>query len=262
MATREINIMSGMKQRSKEEELAYSHPGHFHEYVFGQKLATFHWEVFDILLEGRKEPLGDKNPIVILAPRNHAKTTNFAESYPLWIGGIDPNSILCQVISSTSGVASTRLSRIKSCIQHNDRYKELFGNLYPGREGKWATEAVELKRDHSLTWALGNEERDPSFAAYGITTSVEGGRATLQVFDDIVTFENSKTPAGRQTVEDKFFTTFSPMLLPMGQQIILGTRYSYNDFYATAIAKFDTERRYLDMYPEGEVEALDATVVP
>ena len=247
----QISIVDGMKERSAKEEKAYSHPGHFHEYVFGQTLAKFHWEIFDLLLEGKNEPLGDFNPIVILAPRNHAKTTNFAESYPLWMGGVDPNSLMCQIVSSTSVVAATRLGRIKSCIQHNTRYKDLFGDLFPGRDGRWSNDAIELKRDHTLSWAVGNEERDPSVAAYGITTSVEGGRTTLQIFDEIVTFENSKTPAGRQTVSNKFFTTFSPMLLPFGQQIVLGTRYAFNDFYAEAIAKFDTEKLYTDMYPEG-----------
>jgi hypothetical protein len=258
MTTHNISITQDMRKRSKEEQAAYDHPGHFHEYVFNQKLAKFHWEIFEVILAGAEEgptDLSVNNPLLILAPRNHAKTTNFAESYPLWVAGRNPSTILCQIICSTITVAKKRLSRIKSCIESNSRYKELFGSLKPiDRDAQWTLEQIELKRDKSLSWLEGTEERDPSFMAVGITTNVEGGRATLQVYDDVVTFENSKTELGRKSVSEKFWTSFDPMLLPGGQSITLGTRYHYDDLYSELIRKFDTEGLYADMYSEEEWE--------
>ena len=94
----------------------------------------------------------------------------------------------------------------------------------------------------------------PTFLAVGITTSVEGGRASLQVYDDIVTSENSKTELGRQATSDKFWMSFEPMLLPKGQSVTVGTRYHYEDFYAELIKKYDTEDRYPDLYMHEEEE--------
>jgi hypothetical protein len=247
-----ISIASGLRERSQNEERAYDHPGHFHEYVFQQKLAPFHWEMFELLLEGMKAPLGDMNPALILAPRDHAKTTNVTESYPLWRVGLNPLELV-QIICSTSSLARKRLRKIASCIQFNERYIQLFGNLYPNdSDFVWSRDELEVLRDRTKVWKEGSAERDATFAAFGITTSVEGGRATLQAYDDIVTFENSKTDIGRSATSDKVWMSFDPMLLPQGQQIYIGTRFHYADFYSELIAKLDTEGRYVDEYLEAE----------
>jgi|TARA_Y100000310_G_scaffold278625_1_gene297133 hypothetical protein len=254
--TGDISIASGIRQRSRDEERALDHPGHFHEYVFGLKLAKFHWEIFELLLEGMREPFGTANPALILAPRDHAKTTNVAESYPLWQVGLDP-LLLCQIIGSTSSLARKRIKKIASCIRFNQKFKNLFGELYPDNPDlSWSRDELEVIRDQELVWNEGRAERDPTFIALGITTSVEGGRAGLQVFDDVVTFENCKTQNGRETTSDKFWMSFDPMLLPKGQQLIIGTRYHYADLYSELIAKFDTEGLYTDLYLNEERDSI------
>lgn len=246
-----IHIASGLRERSKKEELAYDHSGHFQEYVFGHKLAKCHWEVHELMMEGRRDPQGPYNPALVLMPRDFAKTT-MAEAFCLYRIGHNPLE-LTQFICSIVTKAEQRLAKIGSCIQHNTRYKQMFGELYPDSlDYTWKHDALEVIRDKGRVWSEGGAERDPTVAAFGVETSVEGGRATLQVYDDIVTVTNSRSLVQRTTVREKFWMSFDPMLLPEGQQLIFGTRYHYEDIYSEFIPLFDTDRFYTDLYVREE----------
>lgn len=256
-----ISITSNLKRRNKQEEKALESDGHFYEYMFQQTIATFWWEVFEIVEEGHRLCLGGVqpnpyNPLLILAPRDHAKTSNLIESVPLRRIGKDKLELI-QIISSTTPLARKRMKKIESCIRYNRRYKNLFGELYPEGDADytWNQDEMEVIRDQEKAWDEGRAERDPSFIAFGMTSSVEGGRATLQCYDDIVTRDNSKTPAGRERTREKFWMSFDPMLLPKGQQLFAGTRYDFEDFYAELIPIFDTQRLYTDLYTYEVVEA-------
>jgi hypothetical protein len=79
---------------------------------------------------------------------------------------------------------------------------------------------------------------------------IEGGRATCQIYDDIVTRANSSSEIQRASVKQAFWMSFDPMLQPSGQQVIFGTRYHYADFYSELIPLFDTDKYYTDLYPD------------
>lgn len=243
-----ISIVSGLKARSLKEEKARDHSGHFFEYVFNLKLAKFQWEIHELMMDGFRHPRGVNNPLLILAPRDHAKTTNCAEAFPLWRIGQD-SLVMIQIISSTATLAEKRIAKIASCIRFNKRYKELFGELYPASSDfTWTKNEIEVKRDQSQAWNEGRAERDPTVSAFGISTSVEGGRADLQIYDDVVSMENARSEITRANVHQKFWMSFDPMLLPDGQQIFVGTRYHYADLYSELIPKFDKEKRYYSLW--------------
>jgi hypothetical protein len=245
-----INIASGIRERSIEEELSFDHPAHFHEWCFNQKIANFHWEMYELLLDGHLNPYGNNGQLLFLAPRNHAKTT-ILESFFCWLIGRD-NLILTQVISSTQAVAEKRLGKVSNIFQYSNRYRSLFGDLYRNDpEFTWNNSELEVFRDRDKVWSEGGvEERDPTMAAIGITSSVEGGRAHFQGYDDIVSRKNATSKVLRETVKQEFWTTFDPMLIPGGQQVFMGTRYHYDDLYAELITKFDIESRYPDLHVE------------
>ena len=250
---------SNLRARSKMEEMALDHPGHFHKYVFRQEPANFHWEMLDDYMAARDNPW-ELSPILILAPRNHAKTTYFGETVPLWEIGHDP-TILIQVISSVDTVAKKRVKRIASVIRDSDRYRNLFGNLYPGTDDRYtwspSGEAIEVKSDRAQAWDTeGGIERDPTVSAYGILTAVEGGRANLQVYDDIINEKNANSMAERKRIRNRYHMSFQPMLQPKGVSIILGTRYHHEDLYSELIPMYDREGLYTDLYPRDEVMSL------
>ena len=251
-----INIASGLRYRSRKEQLALDNPGHMHEYVFQQTLGDFHWELIESYLDAVKDPF-NKSPVLFLAPRNHAKTTLFGESVPLWCIGKDPNTLI-QVISSKDTVAKRRVKRVADCIMSSKRYRNLFGNLYPGNDPRYtwspSGEAIEVKCDRVSSWDReGGVERDPTLSAYGILTSVEGGRAHFQVYDDVVNTKNARSEALRHQIREKYFMSFQPMLLPRGVMVVLGTRYHYEDLYSELIPVYDSEGLYTDLYPKEEV---------
>ena len=126
----------------------------------------------------------------------------------------------------------------------------MFGSLYPeSPDYTWKTERMEVVRDRTAVWESGDIQRDATFAAFGITTSVEGGRSTLQIYDDVVSFENSQSESNRRNISNKFWMSFDPMLMPKGQQIFLGTRFHYDDLYAELIPILDSQQLYTDLYP-------------
>lgn len=261
--THSINIAVGMKSRSAAQERAYDHPGHMHEYIFNQTLANFHWEMLELYQDACRDP-ATYSPLLFLAPRNHGKTTLFAETVPLHRIGHDQQE-LCQVISSVDSLAKKRVKKVANCIRFNPRYIELFGNLYPGTDSdyQWSPsgEAIEVKRDKQLVWASeGGDQRDPTFLALGILSSVEGGRATYQGYDDVVNQKNSRSEATRIQVREKYWMSFQPMLFPSGIEVFVGTRYGYDDLYSELIPVFDGERLYTDLYAvkdDGQLVEID-----
>jgi hypothetical protein len=132
----------------------------------------------------------------------------------------------------------------------------MFGNLYPDDpDYTWKIDRMEVLRNRETAWLEGNVERDATFAGIGITTSVEGGRATLQIYDDVVSMENSQSETNRSNVSTKFWMSFDPMLMPKGQQVFLGTRFHYADLYSELIPILDSEKLYTDLYPTIGVES-------
>ena len=126
----------------------------------------------------------------------------------------------------------------------------MFGSLYQETtDYTWKTDRIEFVLDRTAVWESGDIPRDATCAAFGITTSVEGGRSTLQIFDDVVSFENSQSDTNRKSISNKFWMSFDPMLMPKGQQIFLGTRFHYDDLYAELIPILDSEQLYTDLYP-------------
>jgi hypothetical protein len=244
-----ISLLSNMKANSLKEEQAKDHPGHLHEYIFKQVLADFQWEMFELMLDGYHNPDGDNGDLLFLAPRNHAKTSDI-ETFAVWCIGVN-TSELCQFICSNASKSVQRLSKIEDVIRFNGRYKNLFGDLYPygNPDYVWKSDAMEVVRDKSrLLVDGGSIERDPTLVGFGIDTSVEGGRATRQFYDDVVSMKNVGSEITRKHVSDKFWMSFEPMLQPEGQRIVIGTRYHYADLYAELLPIYDTEGIYKDAY--------------
>ena len=79
----------------------------------GRPSLGFHWEMLEVYLDACERPL-EKSPVLLLAPRSHAKTTIFGESVPLWRLGNNPNELgqmirLSRYGSQEEGEACRRL---------------------------------------------------------------------------------------------------------------------------------------------------------
>ena len=244
------DIISGMKRHGKTEVLARSHPGHFHEYMFGERMGEWHWDMWEAFMWAM-EDASERTPFLLLAPRQFGKTSLF-ESYVAWRIGNDPDERI-KIVSSKVEIASQRVQKIARIIR-SKRYQALFGDLYPDGEAgyAWRGDALDVKNERFENMdedEFMNARRDNTLQALGIDGSVAGGRATCMVFDDIVTTENSKTDLSRSAVASKFSMEYLPIPMPGAPVIILGTRYHEEDLYSQLVQQYDTERRYMDYYP-------------
>lgn len=249
------NILSeGFRRRGKKEELALDNVGHFHEYVFGEVLADFQWSLIEAFHAAEKEP-ELHSPIVALWPRMHGKTT-LAESIVMWRIGKLPHE-LHQIIGAAQGAAMDRVKRVASVIREDDRYKALFGNLYPGNDPRytWSDAGAAIDVLHDRVEGM-EARRDNTLRACGITSKITGARAHFQLFDDIVDLENSKSELQRQTVKEFYEMTYLPMLHVGGIQIVLGTRWHYDDLYSHLIRNHDRLGKYTDFYLDEELDAM------
>ena len=259
-------IFGGLRRQGSDEDLARSHPGHFYEYMFGERLGDWHWDMYETLMWALANP-SERTPYLVLAPRMFGKTSQL-ESYIAWRIGKDPNERV-KVVCAKEETAADRVDQVAKVIR-SKRFVELFGDLYPnGARGyAWRGDAIDVlnsRFDHMDEDEFLNTRRDNTLKALGMDGSAAGGRATCMVFDDIITETNSQTDQGRQSLARKFANEFLPIPYLGAPIIILGTRYHEEDLYAQLIQQYDTEKRYVSYYPPAvphlpEIELSEASI--
>ncbi len=192
---------------------ARRHPGHMIEYIFGVKLAPFHWEWLDFYY---KHDRG-----VLEAARGHAKSTIFSVGLPLFEIGNNPN-LRIAIVSATAGQSEKLLREIGYFIQHDLNYREIFGNLYDPL-AVWTQRQKTVRRSKPL--------KDSSFLAIGQGSGFAGARSDILLLDDIVDAQNSLTVHRRRQVLHWIFETALPTLDPTGPQraLLVGTPYHFDD---------------------------------
>ena len=91
------------------------------------------------------------------------------------------------------------------------------------REAKWTDSAFTVRRS--------SRDRNQTLITTGVNSGVLSKRADLIICDDIIDEENSRTAGQRQKVRTWFWKTLYPVLEPYGRIVVVGTRWSYADFY-------------------------------
>lgn len=104
--------------------------------------------------------------------------------------GRDP-SLRVGIVGATIKGAAKLLKKIGVLIATSDEVREVFPHLRPSTP--WNETAITVQRNTTA--------RDPSVQAIGLHTGVLGARLDIVAGDDIVTDENSRTPARRADVE-------------------------------------------------------------
>lgn len=160
-----------------------------------------------------------------LWPRGHGKTTAII-LYILWLIGNYPN-IHIQIVSKTASQSESLLSAIITTIEHSEPYRKLFGNLKPDQPIKWTAQQFIVKRNEI--------SKNPTVKATGIFGATTGGRNDLIICDDLIDEENVRTRLQIEKAKTWFYKILYPTLYPWGGIIVIGTRYSYADLYASLI---------------------------
>jgi hypothetical protein len=155
---------------------------------------------------------------IILAPFGHGKSTVVV---PLiaWLIGQDTNRRV-KVITNDDGSASQRVNVVKRIIE-SPGYRNIFKDVKRG--GKWT--------DHELYVRRHGQSIDPTLHARGVFTTGIGGRADIEVFDDVVDQKNSIDPAQRKRVLNFVEQTWLNRLEPTGKALFIGTVWHAGDTY-------------------------------
>lgn len=184
-----------------------------------------------------------KSHQLLLLPRDHQKSALVAYRVA-WAITRNP-AIRILYISATSNLAIKQLKFIKDILTSDiyRRYWPEMVNLEEAKREKWTE--TEISVDHPLRKA--ENVRDPTIFTAGLTTTITGLHADVQVLDDVVVKENAYTEEGRSKVAEQY-----SLLASVGsgefQQWVVGTRYHPQDLYSTL-----QERLYEVFNDEGEV---------
>jgi len=156
---------------------------------------------------------------VIVVPRDHGKTEQFAIGRPLWEIAQNLN-IRGKLFSEALELGKTRLLSIKEHIEKNKRYQELFPHVKPSKQ-LWQSERITVERD--------THSKDSTMAALGAYTAITGERADLIVCDDICGMTSMLYPTERLKVKEIFKNNIMNILSPAGRLIYIATPWHFDD---------------------------------
>lgn len=163
---------------------------------------------------------------VALLPRGHAKTTWFNTIMLSWLVSRHPN-LRIGLISNTAKQANAFSRAVRFTLEANEYQHDIFGNL----SGKHKWNDVEwIRKDSAL---LGT--KDLSMYSQGAGGAIISKRFDLILCDDILDEENTTNPEQREKVENWFWKTLKPCLVPGGSMLVIGTRWAEGDLYQTLI---------------------------
>ena len=176
-----------------------------------------------------------QSKLLLLAPRNHFKTTVATIVYTLY-RIIRNNSVRVMILNEIQGNAKDMLAEIKEHMSSNEKFIAEFGNLSENAR-KWTTTAIQIKS--------GRMTKDPTISVVGTLGAINSKHCDLIICDDLISDNNSDTIAARNKIKKWFKQTVIPILNPGGQMIVTGTRWHSNDLYSDILnpKKFKTWKK-------------------
>lgn len=167
-----------------------------------------------------------KNAAIQL-PFGTGKSTIFSVAYPLFELGHNINATI-RLVSAGQDIIKTRVRQAKSLLENDTDggvgpVRQVFPSLKPDKEEGWATEKIYVRRGVTSF---------PSFSAFPVFASAEGGRCSMLIFDDVVSRHNSILNDRNQDVIDACEGSWMKRLYPGGFCLFLNTPWTTKDFMA------------------------------
>ena len=201
----------------------------------------------------------DSKRILLLAPRDHGKSTVVTYEFPLHEICKDRN-IRILIISKTNRQAMKYIQMIINELENNKALVEDFGQFKS--DTNWTANMIYVKRDKVM--------KDPTVEGIGVLGAITGGHFDLIVADDILDDENTKTQDRMETVKNWFLGTILQLCEPHTKVVVVGTRKHYLDLYNHLLESSGWDRKvykaiikYPDSYEyirDGEDNIIDVKV--
>ncbi|MCW5876511.1 MAG: hypothetical protein KIS85_06475 [Anaerolineales bacterium] len=207
----------------------------FYEMVFERPLpqhARRDW--LEPLYAARREGKG----LVVEAFRGSAKTTTLSVAFTAFRLGQEPHKSALLVQAGQLAAQSTS-QQIADLIEHNQGWREAFGQVQPDRKVSWGArgyELVDIEENYETWRALCAREKgkDPSFVGLGYRSRALIGKhpTGLLLLDDIHDENNTRPGRDLERVLTILKGTILPTLMPHTWQVFVGTPWATNDALA------------------------------
>lgn len=157
-----------------------------------------------------------------LATRSYTVTHNSTQltGRALYELGRNPQLRVC-VLSNTVDQATARTTLMGQYIERSAELRRVFPKLKPHPSLPWAQQKMFVQRPF--------QANDPSIRALGVHGSILGGRIDLLIVDDILDFENTRTPGQRNDLEAWFRTTMEGRLTANARIWWIGNAWHVDD---------------------------------
>jgi len=219
---------------------------------FGDVHAEF-FRFFQKSLENAVET-GDGDNAGALIPRDHQKSFCIAVATSWAITKFPEWTVV--YVSSNPTLSERQLTVIKNILkseEHRELYPEMLNyELNPrSKEIEHKTTGVwtktEIVVDHPKR---PKTEKDPTVSATSAKSTNTGSHFKLCVFDDLVTNENYRSAADRETIRE-VYQSFASIATTGSLMWLVGTRYGDNDLYA------DLKEKTYEVYDDKTGEELE-----
>jgi hypothetical protein len=169
----------------------------------------------------------EKTYVVINVAPGSGKSTLFTHDIPAWLAARDPH---------IRGLVGSRTER--QAAQYTGRLRRSFGNersAFVQELGPFRPLQRDLWRNSEFIIAVPddeiNDEKEPTFSAYGQDSGFLGGRYDFVIWDDLVDFRNAKSIEAREQLINWYETEAITRLEPGGLFVLQGQRIGADDLY-------------------------------
>lgn len=162
----------------------------------------------------------------------------------LWEVGRDP-SIRVLILSNTHGQAAKIGRAIAGYIENSDPLHEVWPDCVPTQRKTepWQplSGAITVKRP---TLA-----KDPTISVAGVHGNVLGSRFDLIILDDVLDYENARTPEMRKELIDWLNSTITGRLTARAKMVVVGTAFHPEDALHHYAKSFSLNEQRAFKYP-------------
>lgn len=156
--------------------------------------------------------------LLIWSAIEHGKTTQLAVARTLWELGRDP-TLRIGIVSNTYGQAEKIVRSVARYIEQSEALRRVFPELKKGEQ--WSAGRITVRRPYV--------SKDPSVQALGVHGALLGARLDRLIVDDVLDYENTRTPKLRQDLWDWYHATLEGRLTARGRTLVIGTAFHPDD---------------------------------